>query len=145
MFSHALLSIYFFSSTFNGRKLEIRSAIVSRRRRETIALKISYVFFAIFFFTNRHQTRYTLEPPHFHATHAKKSLGNVLPSTRPKTIHRPLVGCREGNSAYAPRRACAPRAAAEELAWRHRPLGGAERNEHVRKPGKGRLTRQSMT
>ena len=50
---------------------------------------------------------------------------------RPKTIHRPLVGCREGNGAYAPRRACAPRAAAEEIAWRHRPLGGAERNEHV--------------
>ena len=50
---------------------------------------------------------------------------------RPKTIHRPLVGCREGNGAYAPRRACAPRAAAEEFAWRYRPLGGAERNEHV--------------
>ena len=51
---------------------------------------------------------------------------------RPKTIRRPLVGCREGNGAYALRRACAPRAAAERKQhggtdrW-----GGAERNEHV--------------
>ena len=34
--------------------------------------------------------------------------------SRPKTIRRPLVGCREGNGAYAPRRACAPCAAAEQ-------------------------------
>ena len=46
---------------------------------------------------------------------------------RPKTIHRPLVGCREGNGAYAPRRACAPRAAVEEIA-----CGGTDRWEEPR-------------
>ena len=36
---------------------------------------------------------------------------------RPKTIHRPLVGCREGNGAYALRpkaSMCAPRGGRED-------------------------------
>ena len=56
--------------------------------------------------------------------------------SRPKTIRRPLVGCREGNGAYALRRACAPRAAAERNSMAaptvgEEPQGMSMRNEQA--------------
>ena len=69
-------------------KLEIRSAIVSRRRRETIALKISYVFFAIFFVNKSLHTRTTLKSHHLDVCTAKKTVENVLPLTSPTVLLR---------------------------------------------------------
>ena len=61
--------------------LEIHSAIVSRQSRETIALKISDVFFALFPVDLSPQTRTTPEPYHLMKIHEGKSVGIALPST----------------------------------------------------------------
>ena len=74
----------------NGRNLNLCSAIVSRHRRETIAIKTSYVFFDFFFVASSLHTHHTFEPYRLHESSAKKSMGIVRSPTSPTvSVRRP--------------------------------------------------------